>query len=42
MGAAMFSLFTLASPNGRNVNYDEKQPPGKNKVEWFLLSVLVS
>ena len=24
-GTAIFSLHTLASPSGRNVNYDEKQ-----------------
>jgi hypothetical protein len=28
-GAAIFSLHTLASPSGRNVNYDEKQLTGK-------------
>jgi hypothetical protein len=28
-GAAIFSLHTLASPSGRNVNYDEKQRTGK-------------
>jgi len=27
-GAAIFSLHTLASPSGRNVNYDEKQVTG--------------
>ena len=27
-GAAIFSLHTLASPSGRNVNYDEKQLTG--------------
>jgi hypothetical protein len=27
-GAAIFSLHTLASPNGRNVNYDEKHLSG--------------
>jgi len=27
--AAIFSLHTLASPSGRNVNYDEKQLTGK-------------
>ena len=31
-GAAIFSLHTLASPSGRNVNYDEKQLTGKKKV----------
>jgi len=30
-GAAIFSLHTLASPSGRNVNYDEKQLIGKKK-----------
>jgi len=30
-GAAIFSLHTLASPSGRNVNYDEKQLTG-NKI----------
>ena len=27
-GAAIFLLYTLASPSGRKVNYDEKQLPG--------------
>jgi len=40
-GAAIFSLHTLAAPSGRNVNYDEKQLPGK-KIELFLLSEQVS
>jgi len=31
-GAAIFSLHTLASPSGRNVNYDEKQLSGGKKV----------
>jgi hypothetical protein len=31
-GAAIFSLHTLASPNGRNVNYDEKQLSWEKKV----------
>jgi len=31
-GAAIFSLHTLASPSGRNVNYDDKQLTGK-KIE---------
>ena len=39
-GAAIFSLHTLASPSGRNVNFDEKPLTGKN--ELFLLSVQVS
>ena len=30
-GAAIFSLHTLASPSGRNVNYDEKQLTGGKK-----------
>jgi len=34
-GAAIFSLHTLASPSGRNVNYDEKQLTGG---ENFFLS----
>jgi len=29
LGAAIFSLITLASPSGRNKNYDEIQPTGK-------------
>ena len=40
-GAAIFSLHTLASPSGRNVNYDEKQLTGKKNFELFLLSVQV-
>jgi len=40
-GAAIFSLHTLASPSGRDVNYDEKQLNGKKKFEFFLLSVQV-
>jgi hypothetical protein len=39
--AAIFSLHKLASPSGRNVNYDEKQLTEKNIFE-FLLSVQVS
>ena len=31
-GAAIFSLHTLASPSGRNVNYDEKQLTGEKKI----------
>jgi hypothetical protein len=31
-GATIFSLHTLASPSGRNVNYDEKQLTGKKKL----------
>ena len=27
-GAAIFSIYTLASPSGRNVNYDKKQVTG--------------
>jgi hypothetical protein len=30
-GAAIFSLHALASPSGRNVNYDEKQFTGEKK-----------
>ena len=30
-GAAIFSLHTLASPSGRNVNHDEKQLTGEKK-----------
>jgi hypothetical protein len=35
-GAAIFSLHTLASPSGRNVNYDEKQLTGKKKISCSL------
>ena len=31
-GAAIFSLHTLASPSGRNINYDEKQLTGGKKL----------
>jgi len=31
-GAAIFSLHKLASPSGRNVNYDEKQITGQKKL----------
>jgi len=41
-GAAIFSLRTLASPSGRNENYDVKQLTGKIFFELFLLSVQVS
>jgi hypothetical protein len=41
-GAAIFSLQTLASPSGRNMNYDEKQRTGKTIFQLFLLSVQVS
>ena len=42
-GAAIFSLHTLASPSGRNVNYVEKQITGKIFfLIFFLLSVQVS
>ena len=41
-GATIFSLHTLASPSGRNVNYDEKQLSGGKKNELLLLSVQVS
>jgi len=40
-GAAIFSLHTLASPSGRNVNYVEKQRTGKKICGLFLLSVQV-
>jgi hypothetical protein len=33
-GAAIFSLHTLASPSGRNVNYDEKQLTGKKVLSF--------
>jgi len=35
-GAAIFSLYTLASPSGRNVNYNEKQLIGKTFFESLL------
>jgi hypothetical protein len=35
-------IHTLASPSGRNVNYDEKQLSGKIIFKLFLLSVQVS
>ena len=39
-GAAIFTLHTLASPSGRNVNYDEKQLTAKKKIfGLFLLFV---
>jgi hypothetical protein len=41
-GAAIFSLHTLASPSGRNVNYDEKQSTRKKNVQLLILSVQVS
>jgi hypothetical protein len=40
-GAAIFSLHTLSSPSGKNVNCDEKQLSEK-KNQLFLLSVKVS
>jgi len=40
--ADIFSLHTLASPSGRNVNYDEKQLTRKTFFELFLLFVQVS
>jgi len=40
-GAAIFSLHTLASPSGRNVNYYEKQLYWEKIFELFLLSVQV-
>ena len=33
---AIFSLHTLASPSGRNVNYDEKQLTGR---DWVVPSI---
>jgi hypothetical protein len=33
-GAAIFSLRTLASPSGRNVNYDEKQ---RTREKFFFI-----
>ena len=42
-GAAISSLHTLASPRGRNANYDEKQLTGWGKKnQLFLLSVRFS
>jgi hypothetical protein len=39
----IFSLHKLASPSGRNMNYDEKQLTGEEKnFELFILSVQVS
>ena len=38
-GAAIFSLHKLASPSGRNVNYDEKQLTGGKKKLWFVPSI---
>jgi len=35
-GAAIFSLHTLASPSGRNVNYNEKQITGG---DWVVPSI---
>ena len=37
-GAAIFSLHTLASPSGRNVNYDENNLLGKKKI-WVVPSI---
>ena len=39
-GAAIFSLQKLASPRGRNVNYDEKQLTGKKimSCSFYLYS----
>jgi hypothetical protein len=36
-GAAIFSLHTLASPSGRNVNYDEKQLTGGKNYSFCLM-----
>jgi hypothetical protein len=41
-GSGHFLTTDLASPSGRNVNYDEKQLSGKTIFELFLLSVQVS
>ena len=41
-GAAIFSLHTLASPAGINVNYDDKLLTGEKIFELFLPSVQVS
>jgi hypothetical protein len=35
--AAIFSLHTVASPSGRNVNYDEKQITGGGDLSFFYL-----
>ena len=37
-GTAIFSLHTLASPSGRNVNYDEKQLTGEKNF-WVVPSI---
>ena len=37
-GAAIFSLHTLASPSGRNVNYNEKQITGE-RICWVVASI---
>jgi len=37
-GATIFSLHTLASPSGRNVNYDEKLLTG-GKIIWVVPSI---
>ena len=42
LGAAIFSLYTHASPSVRNVNCDEKQVTGKKFFELFLPSVQVT
>jgi hypothetical protein len=36
-GAAIFSIHTLASPSGRDVNYDEKQLTGEISFELYKL-----
>jgi hypothetical protein len=38
-GAAIISLYTLASPSGRNVNYDEKQLTGGKKKFLIVPSI---
>jgi len=40
-GAAIFSLHTLASPSGRNVNYDEKQLNGTKILNCMCVCVCV-
>jgi hypothetical protein len=42
MSTAIFSLHILASPSGRNMNYDNKQLSVEIIFELFLLSVQVS
>ena len=35
-GAAIFSQYTIASPSGRNVNYDEKRLTGGKKLSFYF------